>query len=117
MLAALGLIVLPCALMRDASVLLLLYAAAGAFEGPVVVARSLQLQDILPPGWRATGFSMQYAAIGWGFAAGGLLLAQLVTSTGPQTIAAIAGATVALAASVSLLVPSHHRDQRISEST
>jgi predicted MFS family arabinose efflux permease len=103
-LLALGAVVVCGLVVQQSLLFVLLYLVAGVLEGPVVLARSLHLEAILPPERRAMGFSLQYAAIGWGFAAGGFVLAQTVTATAPQTALAAIGGFVVVAALVALLV-------------
>jgi MFS family permease len=104
-LMGLGAVVAAAFLVHEPAALVLLYGVAGLLEGPVVVARSLHLEALLPEHRRATGFSMQYAAIGWGFAAGGLLLAKLIDPVGPHGLLLLAGTIVALCATVAATVP------------
>lgn len=103
-LAGLGAVVVLAMVVRGTPLLLGLYFAAGLLEGPAMLARSLHLESLLPEGRRATGFSLQYAAIGWGFAAGGLLLARFVTTAGPYATLAAAGAAAAAAGLVATVV-------------
>ena len=93
----LGLVVALAVVARPHAVALLtLYAVAGLCEGPTVLARSLHLERVLPADRRATGFSLQYAAIGWGFAVGSMLLAPLLTRWGAASV--VTGAGIAVAA-------------------
>ncbi|MFC0109596.1 hypothetical protein [Kibdelosporangium aridum] len=55
------------------------------------------------------GFSLQYAAIGWGFAAGGFVLAQIIGKATPQTALTVIGGLVAAASLLALLLPSRRR--------
>nr|WP_018680225.1 MFS transporter [Actinokineospora enzanensis] len=101
----LGAVVAGGFVLHSSVLFVLLYLLAGLLEGPVVLARSLHLETILPPDRRAMGFSLQYAAIGWGFAAGGFILAQTITTTTPQAALTVVGAIVAAIALISLLLP------------
>ncbi|MEU4249948.1 MFS transporter [Amycolatopsis sp. NPDC026612] len=105
-LALLGAVVVSCFFFQGSTFLLCLYGLAGLLEGPVVLARSLHLERILPADRRATGFSLQYAAIGWGFAAGGLVLAETITTTPPHIVLAATGAAAAAIALLAFLLPS-----------
>ncbi|WP_431915726.1 MFS transporter [Micromonospora wenchangensis] len=106
-LLVLGLVVgLTVVARPHAAALLTLYAVAGFFEGPTVLARSLHLERVLPADRRATGFSLQYAAIGWGFAVGSMLLAPLLTRWGAATVVTGAGLAVAALALAAALLPS-----------
>lgn len=101
----LGAVVACAPLLQHGVLMVLLYLVAGLIEGPVVLARSLHLEDTLPADRRAMGFSLQYAAIGWGFAAGGFLLTQAGVTTAPQVALASVGGGVAVIALVALLLP------------
>ncbi|MGX7828034.1 MFS transporter [Actinokineospora sp. 24-640] len=82
--------------------LVALYGVAGLLEGPAALGRSLQLERVLPPERRSTGFSLQYAAIGIGFGAAGLVPAQFITVVPPGVVVALTGAVIALGAVVAL---------------
>jgi hypothetical protein len=102
LLTALGAVVAAAFLVRQPLALVLVYGAAGLLEGPVMIARSLHMEGILPPDRRATGFSMQYAAIGWGFAMGGLALTQLIGSVGPNGVLGVTGLIIVAVAAVAV---------------
>lgn len=108
----LGMVLLASPLARNLPTVLVLYAVAGLVEGPIVVARSLQLEQVIPAGRRATGFSLQYAAIGVGFGAAGVALAPLIPTIGTTAVISGTGAVVALSAGIALLLGS--RPQRSS---
>jgi hypothetical protein len=99
----LGLVLLTAPLADSLATVLVLYAVAGLVEGPIVVARSLQLERLMPAGRRATGFSLQYAAIGLGFGAAGVLLAPLIPGSGTTVVISGTGVVVALVAAAALL--------------
>ncbi|SMD20155.1 MFS transporter [Kibdelosporangium aridum] len=105
----LGIVIMSAFFVHHSVLFVLLYGVAGLLEGPVVLARSLHLEDILPGDRRAMGFSLQYAAIGWGFAAGGFVLAQIIGKATPQTALTVIGGLVAAASLLALLLPSRRR--------
>lgn len=63
--------------------LVAVFVFVGLIEGPTVVALSVAVQQRTPPEVRATAFSVQYAALGVGFALGSISLGPLLTVMSP----------------------------------
>lgn len=110
--AGLGVLALGCALSAGAVLgtglasLLAFYAVAGFLEGPIVVALSVHIQQVMPAGRRATAFSVQYAAIGVGFALGSASLGPLLRIGTPGAAVAIVG-TAMMAAVATIIIVRH----------
>ncbi len=103
--AVLSIALLPAAALADnTAALLILFAAAGLAEGPVTVALALHIQHELPAYQRATAYSIQYAAVGVGFAIGSLACDPLLRVTSPAGTVSAIGAVMLAAASALLLI-------------
>ncbi|MFI8961574.1 MFS transporter [Streptomyces sp. NPDC053493] len=59
--------------------------AAGLLQAPAMLTRNLALRQVLPPGAIAAGYSVMYAAVGAGYAAGGTLAGALLRAFAPST--------------------------------
>ncbi|WP_328811840.1 MFS transporter [Rhodococcus sp. NBC_00294] len=105
LLALLAAVLVPAVLLADSVVgLIVVFTLAGFVEGPTVVALSVHIQDSVPVPWRATGFSMQYAALGVGFALGSLALGPLLDVTSAAGAVSVIGTLMFVcAAAVALL--------------
>ncbi|MDJ0362544.1 MFS transporter [Rhodococcus sp. H29-C3] len=99
LLALLAAVLIPTLLLAYSVVgLLVVFVLAGFVEGPTVVALSVHIQDSVPVPWRATGFSVQYAALGVGFALGSLALGPLLDVTSPAGAVSAVGAVMFVSA-------------------
>ncbi|MEU6626560.1 MFS transporter [Streptomyces litmocidini] len=59
--------------------------AAGLLQAPASLTRNLALRQVLPPSALAAGYSVMYAAVGAGYAAGGSLAGGLLKVVAPST--------------------------------
>ncbi|OKJ99566.1 hypothetical protein AMK26_26425 [Streptomyces sp. CB03234] len=68
---------------------------AGALQAGIGLARNLQLREVMPAGALAAAYSVNYAAVGAGYAASGALAGGLLRVVAPST-AILAGVALAL---------------------
>jgi hypothetical protein len=90
--------VAAAAVAPTAALVIVLLVASGLAGTPALTARAAGLQQLLPESAWATGFSGLYAAGGVGFGVAGLLVAPLLSATGPRTALAVCAAVAAGAA-------------------
>lgn len=108
-LVLLALALSPAALVADSVIgLVAVFVVVGFIEGPTAVALSLAVQQRIAPDSRATAFSVQYAALGVGFALGSIALGPLLTATSPADAITCIGFTIVVGAFA--LVRWQHRD-------
>jgi hypothetical protein len=97
LLAGVGLMALPIAIVPTLTALVAAVAAFGLLLAPLNAARTALIAAELPPADHQEAFAIQYALMSAGVAASGFGLALVISWAGPRTAVAIAGlASVAL---------------------
>ncbi len=84
--------------------LVVIFVLAGFIEGPTVTALSFHIQQSVQPDRRATAFSLQYAALGVGFALGSLVLGPSLKLTSPAGAVSAIGAIILTVAAIVLMI-------------
>lgn len=88
----------------SAAGLLLLYSVVGFVEGPVMVSLMCRIQRSVPVRRATTAFSIQYAAVGVGFAIGSTTFVPLAEALSNGAAVSLAGGAIAVLAVVAALV-------------